>query len=103
MVTEQYGNTHRLFLKPMIQGGGSGFNVLLGGLLDCNGKFKYIGEQTDFWSSADSRNDGPWHFCINSNKDGILHGSADTKKDGFAGLKSYECYGSGKSVRLFKG
>jgi len=92
----------QMVYKPMVYGGGSGFNALLGGLLDCNGKFKYLGEQTDFWSSSDSRFDGPWHFAVNSNKDSIPHGSADTRKDGFAGLKSYECYGSGKSVRLFK-
>ena len=92
----------QIVYKPLIKDGVSGFNALLGGLLDCNGKFKYLGEQTDFWSSTDSRYDGPWHFAVNSNKDGIPHGSADTKKDGFAGLKSYECYGSGKSVRLFK-
>jgi uncharacterized protein (TIGR02145 family) len=92
----------QLVYKPMVLGGSSGFNALLGGLLDCKGKFRYLGEQTDFWSSSDSRFDGPWHFGVNSNKDSIPHGSADTKKDGFAGLKSYECYGSGKSVRLFK-
>jgi uncharacterized protein (TIGR02145 family) len=92
----------QIVYKPMINGGSSGFNALLGGLLDCNGKFKYLGEQTDFWSSSDSHSDGPWHFGVNSNKDSIPHGSADTKNDGFAGLKSYECYGSGKSVRLFK-
>ena len=84
------------------QGGSSGFNALPGGLLDCNGKFRYLGEQSDFWSSTDSWLDGPWHFRVNSNKDGLPHGSADTKKDGHAGLMSYECYESGKSIRLFK-
>ncbi|MDD5570513.1 MAG: FISUMP domain-containing protein [Bacteroidales bacterium] len=88
--------------KPMMHGGSSGFNALLGGLLDCNGKFRYLNERADFWSSSDSNFDGPWHFGIDSNKDSIPHGSADSKKGGFAGLKSYECYGSGKSVRLFK-
>ena len=85
--------------KPMVHDGSSGFNALLSGLLDCNGKFKYLGERADFWSSTDSNLDGPWHFAVDSNKDSTPHGSADTSKDGFAGLKSYEC---GKSVRLFK-
>lgn len=92
----------QIVYKQMINSGSSGFNALLGGLLDCNGKFKYLGEQTDFWSSTDSRTDGPWHFGVNSNKDSIPHGSAATKKVGFAGLRPFECNGSGKSVRLFK-
>jgi uncharacterized protein (TIGR02145 family) len=88
--------------KPMLLGGSSGFNALLGGLLDCNGKFKNLGERADFWSSTDSNFDGPWHFNMDSNKDSIPHGSDETPKGGFAGLISYECYESGKSVRLFK-
>lgn len=92
----------QIVYKQILKGGSSGFNATLGGLLDCNGKFRYLGEQADFWSASDSRYDGPWHFGVNSNKAGVPHGSAVTNKDGFAGLRSYECYGSGKSVRLFK-
>lgn len=88
--------------KPIMPGGSSGFNALLGGLYNCEGKFRYLGERADFWSSTDSYADGPWHFNIDSNKDSIPHGSAKTKKGGFAGLISYECYGCGKSIRLFK-
>lgn len=45
--------------KQMIPGGSSGFDAQFGGLLDCKGEFKYLGEQTGFWSSTDTRLDGP--------------------------------------------
>jgi uncharacterized protein (TIGR02145 family) len=92
----------QIVYKPMIKGGSSGFDALPGGLLDCKGNFKYMGERTGFWSATDTRYDGPWHFNVDSNKQDIPHGFAETKYDGYAGLKAYECYGSGKSVRLFK-
>lgn len=92
----------QIIYEPLVNGGSSGFNALLAGQRDCKGKFRFLDERAEFWSSTDSRFDGPWHFDIDRNKDSIPHGSAETNKGGFASLKSYECYESGKSVRLFK-
>ncbi|HAX96130.1 MAG TPA: hypothetical protein DCY35_06380, partial [Prolixibacteraceae bacterium] len=83
-------------------GGGSGFDALLGGIVDCKGNFKFLGERAEFWSATNSNFDGPWHFDVVRASTPVPYGDEVSNAGGFASLKSYECLESGKSVRLFK-
>lgn len=91
-----------MIFKPIMEGGSSGFDALLGGIMDCGGNFKLLGERTEFWSSTNSNFDGPWHFDVVRAISNMPFGDEVAKAGGFASLRSYECFESGKSVRLFK-
>ena len=79
----------------------SGFNALLCGIRSGNGKFMYLGERTDFWSSSKS-NQGQWFYIL----DGKIDGKPDSFLDSKEGTADMACMQDnatgGKSVRLFK-
>jgi len=88
----------------LIEGGiipESGFHALLCGIRSGNGKFLYLGERSDFWSSSKS-DQGQWFYILDGKTDGKPDSFLDSK-EGTAGFACMQDNATGgKSVRLFK-
>lgn len=99
-VYKYMGGTMEKVYKQMVVGG-NGFNALLSGIRTVDGRFLYLGERTDFWSSSIS-NEGQWFYLLDSKKGGKPSGLLDSD-EGTAALASHQNDATGgKSVRLFK-
>lgn len=81
--------------EKVIAGGGSGFNALFGGRYYQNGKFEYLDEIGDYWSSTASV-DGPYLFFV------AKPNSFMGNRNGIGAIKNHDNSSGGKSVRLFK-
>jgi uncharacterized protein (TIGR02145 family) len=80
---------------------GCGFNALMAGVRAGNGQYRFIGEQTHFWSSTPSR-DGQHFYILDAKIDKKPHGYFDSE-EGIATLAKHQDHANwGKSVRLFR-
>jgi len=94
------GGTMEKVYKQMVVGG-CGFNALMAGVRSGSGKFMYLGERTDFWSSSPS-NDGQYFYILDAKVQGKPRVILDSK-EGTAAIANQQDNASwGKSVRLFK-
>lgn len=94
------GGTMEIVYKQMVVGG-CGFNAIMAGVRTGSGKFIYLGERTDFWSSSPS-NDGQYFYKLDAKIEGKPRGILDSK-EGTAALADQQDNATwGKSVRLFK-
>ena len=99
-VYKYLGGTMEIVFKQMVVGG-CGFNALMAGIRTGSGKFMFLGERTDFWSSSPSR-DGQYFYMLNAKTDKQRLGLFDSK-EGTAEIANQQDNASwGKSVRLFK-
>ncbi len=99
-VVKILGGTMEKIYKQMVIGG-CGFNALMTGVRTGSGKFIYLGERTDFWSSSPSKN-GQCFYMLDAKIDGKPRGVLDSK-EGTAILANQQDNATwGKSVRLFK-
>lgn len=57
----------------------SGFNAILCGIRSGRGKFMYLGDRTDFWSSSKS-DQGQWFYVLDGKKDGKPDSFLDSKE-----------------------
>jgi uncharacterized protein (TIGR02145 family) len=53
--------------KPLISGGNSGFNALMGGWRNNYSSFKFIGAFTYFWSATSYDSNGAWGLTVLTN------------------------------------
>jgi uncharacterized protein (TIGR02145 family) len=94
------GGTMEKVYKQMVVGG-CGFNAIMAGVRTGSGKFIYLGERTDFWSSSPST-DGQYFYILDAKTEGKPRGILDSK-EGTAALANQQDNATwGKSVRLFK-
>lgn len=85
--------------KQMVVGG-CGFNAIMAGVRTGSGKFIYLGERTDFWSSSPS-NDGQYFYILDAKIEGKPRGILDSKEGTVALANQQDNPTWGKSVRLF--
>ena len=93
------GTMEKVYKQMMVVD--SGFNALLCGIRNGNGKFILLGERTDFWSSSKS-NDGQWFYILEGKIDGKPHNFPDSKEGIAYFADQQDDATGGKSVRLFK-
>lgn len=98
----------KMMYPKLIVGGSSGLNMLLGGLRNCNGEFKYLGERARFWTSTTSR---PFHWKGSIITEKTVYGlDRINEEDLISKINAPYVYNnsqfrgscSGFSVRLFK-
>ena len=94
------GGTREKVYKQMVPGG-CGFNALMAGMRTGNGKFVYLGGQTDFWSSSPSKY-GQYFYTLDAKIEGKPRGLLDSKEGTAALAERQDNATWGKSVRLFK-
>jgi uncharacterized protein (TIGR02145 family) len=99
-VFKYLGGTMEIVYKQMVVGG-CGFNAIMAGVRTGSGKFIYLGERTDFWSSSPS-NDGQYFYILDAKIDGKPRGILDSKEGTAALANQQDNANWGKSVRLFK-
>lgn len=93
------GTMEKVYRQMVV--GGCGFNAIMAGVRTGSGKFIYLGERTDFWSSSPS-NDGQYFYILDAKLDGNPRGILDSKEGTAALANQQDNANWGKSVRLFK-
>ena len=94
----------------LVVGGISGLNMLLGGVRNCNGEFRYLGDKARFWTSTTSP-PFQWQgatytektiYGLERNKEGGLHGFKQSTAPYVFNNAQFRESCSGFSVRLFR-
>jgi uncharacterized protein (TIGR02145 family) len=99
-VYKYLGGTMEKVYKQLVIGG-CGFNALMAGIRNENGKFMLLGERTDYWCSSIIHH-GTSYYILDAKINAKPHGLFDSK-EGIASFFDQDGPRNwGKSVRLFK-